>query len=363
MEHQGWILVRRGVGTQGPVAVRCRDMVTIGQWRRVLAWVGLICLLGAGSCGLLESEVKPPSMEKAMATRQKQEAEWQHLAAAYQRYQQNGLAAAEQLLEQGQPTLREEVLLQDLRASHTDAAYLLQHYEDRYLARDDARSAYLLSRLKRVKAERKSLLEVARKKDPDLLQAKVDLLALEPFRVGNHEVLDRLLKLLKQDPGLAEGWRLLRDIGPLYGRNGLACLAADLEPWSTHEGSYEAQLDQVRTRLANGQALMALERLEQFGLQSKEARFFEAAALTQLERGQEAWVLLQSMQEQWPQDPMIHFNLAIVARDFMGQPQLAAEELEVFLQLADEPAVGVEPVPYFRKVQAWTWLKEHREGK
>jgi len=338
-------------------------MSRVGLWHRVWAWAGLIALLGAGGCGLFESEITPPSMEKAQATRQKQQAEWQQLADAYQRYQQSGLAAAEQFLEQGQPTLREEVLLQDLRVAHTDATSLLKQYEDRFLARDDARSAYLLSRLKRVKAERKSLLEVARKKDAALLQAKVDLLALEPFRVGNQEVLDKLLKLLKQDPGLAEGWRLLRDIAPLYGRGDLACLAADLEPWSVLEGHGEAQLDQVRTCLENGQARVALERLEQFALQGKDALFLKAAALTQLERGQEAWVLLQSMQEQWPQDPMIHFNLAIVARDFMGQPQLAAEELEVFLQLADQPAAGAEQVPYFRKVQAWTWLKEHREGK
>ena len=324
---------------------------------------GWMALLSLSGCGLLESEIEPPSLEKAQAVRQKQVTEWQYLDRAYQIYQLQGLPAVEQYLEQDQPTLRAEVLLQDLRAKHVDAAQLLQRYEDRYLAQDNARSAYLLSRLKRVKSDRKALLEFARKKDGDLLQARVDLLALEPFRVGTQEVLDRLLKLLKQDPGLAEGWRLLREIAPLYGRPDLACLAAELEPWAGFEDPYEAQLDQVRTCLDAGRANAALQRLQDFGLKSKDALFLNAAALTQLERGQEAWVLLQSMQEQWPQDAMIHFNLAIVARDFLGQPQLAAEELEVFLQLAEQPTAEAQAIPYFRKVQAWTWLKEHRESK
>lgn len=334
-----------------------------GWHHRVWAGAGWLGLLGLGACGLLESDIEAPSLERAVAVRQQQLAEWELLDTALQIHQTRGFGAAEQFLEQGQPTLRAEVLLQDLRAQNVDPDPLLRRYENRYLARADARSAYLLSRLKRVKAERRSLLEIARKKDPQLLQARVDLLALEPFRIGNQEVLDRLLKLLKQDPGLAEGWRLLRDIAPLYGRPGLACLAADLEPWSRREDGYESQLDQVRSRLANGQALVALQRLERFDLRSKEAQLLKASALAQLERGQEAWVLLQGMQEQWPQDPMVHFNLAIIARDYLGQPQLAAEELVVFLQLADHPAADAPAIPYYRKVQAWTWLKEHREGK
>ncbi len=325
-----------------------------------------VCLLGVGllpACGLLESEVEPPSLERIEIQRAKSQSEWRLLDSAYQRYQQQGLQAAEQFLEQAEPTLRSEVLLQDLRLKHVDHNVLLQSYEDRFLARNDGLSAYLLSRLKRVKAERRSLLEIARTKEPEMLQARVDLLALEPFRIGNQEVLDRLIKLLKQDPGLAEGWRLLREIAPLYGRSDLACLAADLEPWSQWEDGYEACLDQVRTCLSNGQPQLALTRLEEAALTSKESLFLKASALAELERGQEAWVLLQSMSERWPLDPMVHFNLAIIARDYMGQPQLAAEELQVFLQLAEQADADATPIPYYRKVQAWTWLKEHREGK
>ncbi|MBC8404105.1 MAG: hypothetical protein H8E15_02675 [Planctomycetes bacterium] len=121
-------------------------------------------------------------------------------------------------------------------------------------------------------------------------------------------------------------------------------------------------MDQVRTYLAANDPTTALQRLQDYGLDSQEALFLEASALAQLERGQEAWILLQRMQELWPLDPMIHFNLAIVARDYMGQPQLAAEELDVFLELAQSPGLDRE-VPYFRKVQAWTWLRELRPEK
>jgi len=305
-------------------------------------------------------EVPVPS--KIEKSRQLQQLDWDRLDSAFQVYQADGLAAAERFLEQEPATLRGEVLLQDLRRAHLSKADLREHYEQRYLAHDSGLSAFLLSRVVKVKAERKSLLEVAQRRDPDLLQVRVDLLSLEPFRVGNDEVLTRLLKLLRQDPGLAEGWRLLREIAPLYGRADFACAAADLEPWSKGEPLYEAQLDQVRTYLAANDPTTALKRLQEFELESQDALFLEASALAQLERGQEAWVLLQRMQELWPKEAMIHFNLAIVARDYMGQPQLAAEELDVFLELADEPDLDRQ-VPYFRKVQAWTWLRELRPEK
>ncbi|NQU49032.1 MAG: hypothetical protein HQ519_10330, partial [Planctomycetes bacterium] len=237
--------------------------------RTALAWQRLgkaLAILSLAGCGLFEQPMQVPELGKIEKARQLQQQQWDRLDAAYQIYQANGLGAAERFLDLEPANLRSEVLLQDLRSANLSKADLRELYEQRYLADDSGLSAYLLSRVVKVKAERRSLLEIAQRRDPDLLQVRVDLLSLEPYLVGNDEVLTRLLKLLRQDPGLAEGWRLLREIAPLYGRADFACTAADLEPWSKGEPLYEAQLDQVRTYLAANDPTTALQRLQDYGL-------------------------------------------------------------------------------------------------
>ncbi|MCH2101075.1 MAG: hypothetical protein MK209_04055 [Planctomycetes bacterium] len=256
--------------------------------------------------------------------------------------------------------MREEILLQDLRRESWQPDTLLRHYDRRYQASGDAVSTLLLARVTEEVRFRRRLLDEAKKSDPDLLQVRVEILANEPFRVGDEVVLRRLLRLLNRDPGLAEGWRLLRELGPRYGSPDLACTAADLEPWCPGEDLTAAHLDQVRARLEAGRARRALAKLDSNGLNGRTANLLRASALAELERAPEAWELLRRMQETYPEDPVISFDLGLLARDYLGQPERASLEFNHFLELVAEAQARGQDVDEFRILQAKTWLWQRR---
>lgn len=328
---------------------------------RISALLTPCLLLLLSSCGLFQIEPECPPLERALAAKAADAPVWERLDAALSIYTDQGLQAAESyLVGAGELGVREEILLQDLRREDWDEERLLRHYDLRYQASRDAISTLLLARITEEVRFRRRLLEEAKEADPDLLQVRVEILANEPFRVGDKTVLHRLVGLLDRDPGLAEGWRLLRELGPRYGAPDLACTAADLEPWSPSEDPTAARLDQVRTCLSAGRARRALAKLDDYQLQGRTADLLRASALAELERAPEAWELLRSMQEARPKDPMITFDLGLLARDYLGQPQRAAQEFERFLELASAAQARGERVDEFRILQAKTWLWQQR---
>lgn len=314
------------------------------------------------ACGLFQSKPDAPSLERAIRAKAAAQEQWSKLGETLRMYEASGLEAAEDFLaNQGQLEVREEILIQDLRTEHWTDEALLRSYRNRYEASRDALSALLLARLTDDPDARARLLEEAKKRDPKLLQVRVEILANEPFRIGDETVLERLLDLLEDEPGLAEAWRLLREVGPQYGYPGLACTAAELEPWCPSEDPTAARMDQVRAYLAAGRARIALERLDLFGLDGREARMLRASAYAELGRAPEAWELLRSMQEAMPSDPMVSFNLGLLARDYLSEPERAHTELERFLQLVVEARARGESVPELRVLQAKTWLRGQRK--
>lgn len=328
---------------------------------RISALLSPILLLLLGSCGLFQIEPKCPPLERALAAKAAEAPVWERLGEALTVYTDQGLEAAETfLIDSGELGVREEILIQDLRSESWEPERLLRHYDRRYQASRDALSTLLLARITEEVRFRRRLLEEAKEADPDLLQVRVEILANEPFRVGDNAVLHRLVGLLDRDPGLAEAWRLLRELGPRYGAPDLACTAADLEPWCPSEDPLAARLDQVRTCLSAGRARRALTKLDDYGLKGRTADLLRASALAELERAPEAWELLRSMQEAHPDDPMITFDLGLLARDYLGQPERATQEFESFLALASAAQARGERVDEFRILQAKTWLWQQR---
>lgn len=322
-------------------------------------WVGAILLGCLASCGLLSGDPSGPPLDRAREVKAEASAEWQRLAQLAVSYEQEGLAAVEvELADLERRTLREDVLLQDLRAEEWAEERLYQHYDQRYLVSRDGASAYLLARLVEEERVRERLLEEAHRAAPQQALIEVELIALLPYRVGEDEALTRLLQLLKDDPGLAEGWRLLRQLAPRYGRPDLACDAADLEPWSPLEDPHEARLDQVRTCLMAGRAERALERLDRYQLQDREAVLLRASALAELGRAADAWSVLQELRTELPNDPLVAFNLGLLARDYLGQPGHASVEFARFLELAAAAQARGESVDPGRVLQAKAILRE-----
>ena len=331
---------------------------------RIRALIASALLLGLSSCGLFQIEPECPPLERALAAKEAEAPVWLRLGEALELYTDEGLDAAETyLLESGEIGVREEVLIQDLRREVWTPEAMQRHYDQRYQASRDAVSTLLLARITAEVRFRRRLLEEAKEADPDLLQVRVEILANEPFRVGDKAVLHRLVRLLERDPGLAEGWRLLRELGPRYGAPDLACTAADLEPWSPTEDPTAARLDQVRACLTAGRARRALAKLDEYGLDGRAAKLLRAAALAELERAPEAWELLRSMQDASPRDPMIPFDLGLLARDYLGQPDRAAQEFERFLELAEAAQSRGQRVEEFRILQAKTWLWQRRAAE
>jgi hypothetical protein len=311
------------------------------------------------ACGLLQSKPEAPSLERAIRAKAADQEQWSILGETLRVYESSGLEAAEDYLaKQGQLAVREEILVQDLRREHWTEQALMRSYRHRYEASRDALSTLLLARLTIDDTARLRLLEEAKNRDPKLLQVRVEILANEPFRIGDETVLNRLLKLLDDEPGLAEGWRLLREVGPRYGYPNLACRSAELEPWCPLEDPTAARHDQVRTYLAAGRARIALERLDLFGLESREAQLMRASALAEVGRAPEAWELLRAMQEASPSDPMVSFNLGLLARDYLSEPERARTEFERFLMLVQHARDQGQSVLELRVLQAKTWLRQ-----
>lgn len=314
------------------------------------------------ACGLFQSKPEAPSLDRALRAKAADQEQWSKLGEALRVYQAAGIEAAEDFLDkQGQLGVREEILVQDLRTEHWTDEALLRSYRNRYEASRDALSALLFARVSHDPDARMRLLEEAKQRDPKLLQARVEILANEPFRIGDETVLKRLLNLLDEEPGLAEAWRLLREVGPQYGYPGLACTATELEPWCPSEDPTAARMDQVRAYLAAGRARIALERLDLYGLESRAAQLMRASALAEVGRAPEAWELLRSMQESAPADPMVSFNLGLLARDYLSEPERARTEFERFLKLVESARAQGQTIPEMRVLQAKTWLRKQPE--
>jgi len=316
----------------------------------------LLGFLGLGpACGLFTSDPKPPPLVAVEEARLEQAADWKILRDALADYLEDGAAAFGGIREQvaAHPRLfRLAAMLQDLERREEGTAVVRRRYLGLQASQPGPVHAWLAARVAPDRATAAKLAAEAVEGDPDLIPARVLQLGIRA-RAGHLGSLKDLLKLLREHPGSAEGWRLLERLAPLNNRSDLALQAAQTEPWDPLEPPRRSRLLQARAALVNSQPEEALHALRDQGPGDREALLLRAAALTDLGRSLEAYDLLKGLAKSDPRDPQAHFDLGILARDYLNRPTAAVRHFRAFLALADE---GVE-VPLFRLIQARVWLE------
>ncbi|RMH01968.1 MAG: hypothetical protein D6702_10055 [Planctomycetota bacterium] len=317
--------------------------------------VSSLLLLAAG-CGLLFPAPQPPPPDRVAAARAADEAEWTVLAEALRIRAEGGPDAAVRLqgLRRKAPgSVRLEALLQDFALfdarTEEERERLRARAEEEARASGDPVRLYLAARIA-PRARARELIEEALARDPRLVPARVLRIGLMA-RAGRSESLDELLRLLEEAPGSAEGWRLLGRLAPFYGRPELAARAAAMEPWVPLADPTPVRLYRAETLLRAERPVAALAELD--GLETPRARLLRAAALADAGRPEEAWAVLTALAEDRPEDPVVRFDLALLARDRLHRPEEARTQLAAFLDLARE-----QEVPLRRLLQAELWLEE-----
>lgn len=319
-----------------------------------LVAAGLL-LAAAPGCGLFASRLEAPPPAVVRAARRTEAAEWERLGEAAALYRERGPGALPGLREMAAAApdfVRLQILVEDVELEQDGREKTWNRYVLRHAREPTALNALLAARAAPDRESMASLARMALARDPGLVQAQVFLMGLSA-RVGDPSVLDELLELLRARPGLAEGWRLLGRLAPVYGRADLAAAAAATEPWSPVEETGRAALLQAVTLLQAGNPGGALRVLEGLPEDSREAALLRARALLEAGRLKAAQDQLERLLAEDPRDAQAHFDLALLAQDYLKDPSLAREHFGTFLRLARE---GIK-VPYPRQLQAELWME------
>lgn len=328
--------------------------------------VGLPSLLLALSaaltpgCGLFQSEPELPTIEEVKEARARQAGQWDRLERCIAWLEQDpdaGWQRIEDLRARFPEDARLALLIQDLQIEANGIESVRVMASRRWAETPTALNALLAAMVSTDRDLQAELIHQALELDPGLEQAALAQIALEA-RAGQPEVLERLIRLLDRYPGLAEGWRLLGMLAPLYARPDLALRAEETEPWSRTEPARRSQLSLAEAQLANGAPELAIAQLQALPAEDAEAIVIRAAAHAAAGRAAEARTLLSGLVKRDPQNAVVHFNLGLLYRDYLPNPALSAHHLRRYLETADLP--GEQNL--FRRIQAEFWLAEYERA-
>lgn len=318
----------------------------------------LLLPLALTACGLFRSSPELPSLEEVRAARAEQEPQWQRLRAAYEALLLDpvrGWEQAEAMVAAAPGDARLAALIQDLRVEQQGEESVRAQARARYAEDPSPMNAYLLARRTPERARRLALVEEVLAQQPGHQQAQVMRLSLLAH-AGEPAVLDDLIRLLRQHPGLAEGWRLLDDFAPLYARPDLALRAAETEPWSPYADPRQSTLALAEAQLAAGLPDAALATLAALPQEDDGADVLRAAAQAAAGRPELAKSLLEAVLARDPGNAVAHFNLGLLHRDYLPDAALAERHLAAYLAEADLP--GEQDL--IRRTQAELWLAQLR---
>lgn len=318
----------------------------------------ILVLLVIPACGLFQSEAQLPTLEEVRIAREEQSAQWQRLQDAYEILladPQRGWEAVEAMSARSPGDSRLAALIQDLRVEWQGEEAVRATALARYAEDPSAMNAWLLARRTASKLERLRLVEETLDLQPGHQPALVMQLALHAH-AGDPEVLQDLIRLLGRQPGLAEGWRLLGDLAPLYARPDLALRAAETEPWSPYENPRRSSLAWAGALLAAGKPEEAIHALNELPVEDDDAAVLRASAHAAAGRPERARDMLERVVARDPGHAVAHFNLGLLYRDYLPDPKLSELHLQAYLDQADLPSEK----DLLRHTQAEFWLMQLR---
>ncbi len=330
---------------------------------RVACLVLLASPFGLVSCGLLQRGPDLPDPAAVAAARAADAAAWRRLEEVAELAMRDPRAAFDRLREsrrEDPDDLRLLALEQDLQVRRLGAEAVLEAAEARYAEAPTPRSAWLLARVEPDPDRRAELVRRALDGDPDLLPARLLDLSLRA-RGGGDAVVDELVRFLGEHPGSAEGWRLLGRFGHAFARPDLVVRAAELEPWSSLQDEREVRLVQARALLDADRPEEALDRLAALPADDHDAQLLRAAAHVAAGRPRAGRAALERVLERDPDDAVALYDLGVLLRDHLDDPEGAAAAFRAFLERGRVPPEHEEAMVY-RRVQVGYWL-EVLDGK
>jgi hypothetical protein len=287
--------------------------------------LALIALVLTNSCGLL-FEPTLPSLDEVNLAKIAQSDEWTLLGECFFLLQENfedgrGEVASKIATYPEYPRL--SLLLQDFEIMHLQLDELFEYYRKLEGEQSNALSALLFARVNLDRDKRIEYAEKSLASDPQFAIAKVFELGTRA-EDGEADLVDELVSLLDDNPGCAEGWRLLAQLAPLYANSDYAVAAALTEPWVLDKESalYKdsktvADKDAAVKLLQVGELDKANSRL----LNIDDEVFVKLAKASVYARDHnpvEALLLITEVIEIEPDNHVAIFNRALLYRDYFG---------------------------------------------
>jgi hypothetical protein len=287
--------------------------------------LALIALVLTNSCGLLFGPSLPSSAEVNLA-KATQHDEWELLGECLFYLQddfEDGQAVLASKIAAYPQYPRLSLLLQDFEMKNLQQSDLLRDYSKLENELSSSLSSLLLARVHPDRDKRIEYAEQSFLRDPQFAIAKVFELGTRA-EGGEDSVVNKLVTLLDDHPGCAEGWRLLAQLAPLYANSDYAVAAALTEPWILDKNNvlYEnskAVADKAAAvkLLEVGELAGARSRLQNMG-DEVFVKLAKASAYARDSNPVEALLLINEVIEIEPDNYVAIFNRALLYRDYFG---------------------------------------------
>jgi len=223
---------------------------------------------------------------------------------------------------------RLSLLLQDFEIMHFPLKSLSRDYGKLEKEQSSALSALLLAR---VHSERDQRIAYAKKAADAEESVRGSLYAIaKVFELGTRaeggeaSVVNKLVTLLDDHPGCAEGWRLLAQLAPLYAHSDYATTAALVEPWVLNKDS---ALYKDSKTVADKAAAVKLLQVGELAAARSHLRNIDDDVFVKLAKASayardnnpvEALLLITAVIEMEPDNHVAIFNRALLYRDYFG---------------------------------------------